>query len=381
MKFATRVIHGGLKPDPSTGSVNIPIYQTSNFVMDAPGVHRGYTYSRVKNPTREALENNIAAIENAKYGLCFASGVAAIDAILRMFVPGDEIISTSDLYGGSLRLFRQIFQPTGINFNYIDLADADNIERAITDKTRLIWIESPTNPIMKILDIAMIVKVAKKHNLLVAVDNTFATPCLQQPLDLGADIVVHSATKYLGGHSDLILGAVVLNDKQLFDHLKMIQVSCGAIPGPNDCFLTLRGIKTLQIRMERSCANAMQVARFLEQHPRVNKVNYPGLPSHPGHGLAKKQMSDFGSMISFDLKEDTKAAAAQILKKTKVFTLAESLGGVESLCGHPASMSHASMPRKERLETGINDSLIRLSIGIEDVEDLIEDLNQAMNHK
>jgi len=381
MKFATRVIHGGLKPDPSTGSVNIPIYQTSNFVMDAPGVHKGYTYSRVKNPTREALENNIAAIENAKYGLCFASGVAAIDAILRMFVPGDEIISTSDLYGGSLRLFRQIFQPTGINFNYIDLADADNIERAITDKTRLIWIESPTNPIMKILDIAMIVKVAKKHNLLVAVDNTFATPCLQQPLDLGADIVVHSATKYLGGHSDLILGAVVLNDKQLFDQLKLIQVSCGAIPGPNDCFLTLRGIKTLQIRMERSCANAMQVARFLEQHPRVNKVNYPGLPSHPGHGLAKKQMSDFGSMISFDLKEDTKAAAAQILKKTKVFTLAESLGGVESLCGHPASMSHASMPRKERLETGINDSLIRLSIGIEDVEDLIEDLNQAMNHK
>ncbi len=379
MKFATRVIHGGLKPDPSTGSVNIPIYQTSNFVMDAPGVHKGYTYSRVKNPTREALENNIAAIENAKYGLCFASGVAAIDAIIRMFVPGDEIISTSDLYGGSLRLFRKIFQPIGINFSYIDLAETENIERAITDKTRLIWIESPTNPMMKIIDIAMIVEVAKQHNLLVAVDNTFATPCLQRPLDMGVDLVVHSATKYLGGHSDLILGAVVLNDEQLYNHIKMIQVSCGAIPGPNDCFLTLRGIKTLQIRMERSCMNAMHVARFLGEHLRVNKVNYPGLPGHPGHALAKKQMSDFGSMLSFDLKEDTSAAAAQILEKTKVFTLAESLGGVESICGHPASMSHASMPKKERMETGINDSLIRLSIGIEDVEDLIEDLNQAMD--
>jgi cystathionine gamma-lyase len=377
MRFATKLIHGGLKPDPATGSVNIPIYQTSNFAMDAPGIHKGYTYSRVKNPTRESLEKNIAVIENGKYGLCFASGVAAIDAILRMYKPGDEIITTTDLYGGSLRLFRKIFQPAGIHFRYVDLSERQNVVNAISRKTKLIWVESPTNPMMNILDIAMIVEVAHEHNVHVVVDNTFATPCLQKPLDFGADIVMHSATKYLGGHSDLILGAVVVNHEALYEKLKLIQVSCGAIPGPNDCFLTLRGIKTLQIRMERSCANAYKIAHFLDKHPGINKVNYPGLSDHPGHKLAKRQMADFGAMISFDLLDDTKASAAGILEKMQIFTLAESLGGVESLCGHPATMSHASMPGKERLEIGIHDSMIRLSVGIEDVDDLIEDLKQA----
>ena len=379
MKQATKVVHGGSKPDPATGAINTPIYQTSNFVFDSAGSHKGYEYSRINNPTRDSLENAIAAIENGKYALSFASGVAAVDAVLRMLKPGDEIITTNDLYGGSLRLFRKVFEPIGLVFKYVDFSNAQHVEEAITDQTRLIWLETPTNPLLNIIDISMIVNVARNNNLLVAVDNTFATPCLQQPLNLGVDMVMHSVTKYLGGHSDLIMGAVVVNDESLYEKLRLIQVACGAIPGPNDCFLVLRGIKTLQIRMERSSANAMKIAEFLTDHPAVDNVNYPGLVTHNGHKLARKQMSDFGAMISFDLEEDTREATFKVLERFKIFTLAESLGGVESLVGHPASMSHASMPREERLKTGIKDSMIRLSIGIEDIEDLIDDMRQALD--
>jgi cystathionine beta-lyase len=381
MKFATKVVHGGLKPDPLTGAVATPIYQTSTFAQQSPGVHKGFAYARGTNPTRRALESSIASLENGQYGLTYASGIAAADAIIRMFKPGDEVISTSDLYGGSYRLFRQMFEPAGIVFKFIDLNEQTEIEKSITENTKLIWLETPTNPMMNIIDISMVVKVAKKHDILVAVDNTFATPCLQLPLELGADISMHSATKYLGGHSDLIMGAIVVNDESLFQKLKFIQNTCGAIPGPNDCFLVLRGIKTLQLRMERSCANAMEIAKFLNNHTVVEKVNYPGLQGHPGHLLAKKQMSDFGAMISFTLKDDRQEAAGKVLEKLKIFTLAESLGGVESLCGHPATMSHGSMPKDERLTLGIKDSMIRLSIGIEDVEDLIEDLKQALGQR
>jgi cystathionine gamma-lyase len=378
MKFATRVIHGGLQPDPLTGAVATPIYQTSTFARQSPGVHKGFAYARGGNPTRQALENSIACLENGRYGLVFASGIAAVDAICRLLKHGDEVVTTSDLYGGSYRLFRQIFEPAGIGFKFIDLNEQVAVEKAISDRTRLIWLETPTNPMMNIIDISRVVEVAKKHQILVAVDNTFATPCLQLPLDMGADISMHSATKYLGGHSDLILGALALNDTALHQKLKFIQNTCGAIPGPNDCFLVLRGIKTLQIRMERSCANALEIARCLQHQPAVEKVNYPGLTDHSGHQLAKKQMSGFGAMISFTLKDDRKEAAAKVLEKLRIFTLAESLGGVESLCGHPATMSHGSLPKDERLALGIRDSMIRLSIGIEDVEDLIGDLRLSL---
>jgi cystathionine gamma-lyase len=378
MKFATRVIHGGLQPDPLTGAVATPIYQTSTFARQSPGVHKGFAYARGGNPTRQALENSIACLENGRYGLVFASGIAAVDAICRLLKHGDEVVTTSDLYGGSYRLFRQIFEPAGIGFKFIDLNEQVAVEKAISDRTRLIWLETPTNPMMNIIDISRVVEVAKKHQILVAVDNTFATPCLQLPLDMGADISMHSATKYLGGHSDLILGALALNDTALHQKLKFIQNTCGAIPGPNDCFLVLRGIKTLQIRMERSCANALEIARCLQHQPAVEKVNYPGLTDHVGHQLAKKQMSGFGAMISFTLKDDREEAAAKVLEKLKIFTLAESLGGVESLCGHPATMSHGSLPKDERLALGIRDSMIRLSIGIEDVEDLIGDLRLSL---
>jgi cystathionine gamma-lyase len=378
MKFATRVIHGGLQPDPLTGAVATPIYQTSTFARQSPGVHKGFAYARGGNPTRQALENSIACLENGRYGLVFASGIAAVDAICRLLKHGDEVVTTSDLYGGSYRLFRQIFEPAGIGFKFIDLNEQVAVEKAISDRTRLIWLETPTNPMMNIIDISRVVEVAKKHQILVAVDNTFATPCLQLPLDMGADISMHSATKYLGGHSDLILGALALNDRALHQKLKFIQNTCGAIPGPNDCFLVLRGIKTLQIRMERSCANALEIARCLQHQPAVEKVNYPGLTDHVGHQLAKKQMSGFGAMISFTLKDDREEAAAKVLEKLKIFTLAESLGGVESLCGHPATMSHGSLPKDERLALGIRDSMIRLSIGIEDVEDLIGDLRLSL---
>ena len=379
MKFATRVVHAGMKPDPSTGAVTPPIYQTSTFAQQSPGVNQGYAYARAQNPTREALEHGIAALENAKFGLGFASGVAAVDAIIRLFIPGDEIITTNDLYGGSLRLFRQVFEPAGIRFRFVDFNSQASIQHALNERSKLIWLETPTNPMMNVFDIHMISGIAKKHQVLLALDNTFATPCLQQPLGLGADIVMHSATKYLGGHSDLIMGVVALNDESLYEKLKFIQHTCGAIPGPNDCFLALRGIRTLHLRMERHCSNAMSIAQFLAKHPTVNQVFYPGLDTHPGHKLATEQMSAFGAMISFNLKTDTKEAACRMLEKVKVFTLAESLGGVESLCGHPATMSHGSVPKEERLKTGITDSLVRLSVGIEDVQDLMDDLGQAMS--
>lgn len=378
MKFATKAVHAGVKPDLATGAINTPLYQTSTYVQESPGKHKGYAYARGQNPSREALENSISALENGKFGLCFASGIAAVDAILRLLKPGDEIITTIDLYGGSYRLFANIFEPAGVKFRFISFDNPEELRKSISSHTKLIWLETPTNPMMNIIDIEAVVKAVKSHEILVAVDNTFATPYLQRPLDLGADIVMHSATKYLGGHSDLILGAVVVNDEDLYARLKFIQNTCGAIPGPNDCFLTHRGIKTLHLRMERNCKNAMKIARFLARHPKVDQVYYPGLEAHPGHDIARKQMSDFGAMLSFDLKDDRSEAAIKIMEKVSIFSLAESLGGVESLCGHPATMSHGSVSKEDRLAIGIKDSMIRLSIGIEDVQDLIGDLEQAL---
>ncbi|MCG8307122.1 MAG: PLP-dependent aspartate aminotransferase family protein [Cytophagales bacterium] len=379
MKFATKAVHAGARPDPATGALTTPLYQTSTYVQESPGVNKGYAYARGQNPTREALEDGISLLENGKNGLCFASGVAAIDAILRLLKPGDEIVTTTDLYAGSYRLFTEIFVPAGIKFRFVSFEDPEKLKEIISDTTKLVWLETPTNPMMNIIDIAGIAKTAKSHETLVAVDNTFATPFLQRPLDLGADIVMHSATKYLGGHSDLIMGAVVVNDDTLYQKLKFIQNTCGAVPGPNDCFLTHRGIKTLHLRMERNCWNAMKIARFLSRHSRVDQVNYPGLESHSGHELAKKQMSAFGAVLSFDLKDDRTETAIEIMRKMQCFTLAESLGGVESLVGHPATMSHGAMPREERLAIGIKDSLIRLSVGVEDADDLIYDLEQALD--
>jgi len=378
MKFATKAIHAGQQPDPSTGAINTPLYQTSTYVQVSPGKHKGYTYARGQNPSREALERNIAALENGNFGLCFASGIAAVDAILRLLKPGDEVVTTKDLYGGSYRLFVNIFEPLGIRFRFISFNDLEQVEKSISQQTQMIWLETPTNPMLTIFDIAAVTKVAKSHEILTAIDNTFATPYLQNPLDLGADFVVHSATKYLAGHSDLIMGAVIANDEKLYKRLKFIQNTCGAIPGPNDCFLTQRGIKTLHLRMERNCKNAMKIATYLHKHPKVDHVYYPGLASHPGHDIARKQMSDFGAMLSFDLKDDRADAAFRILEKLRIFSLAESLGGVESLIGHPATMSNASIPKADREAIGITESLMRLSIGIEDVDDLIDDLKQAM---
>lgn len=379
MKFNTKTIHGGQhNVDPAYGSVMPPIYQTSTYSQTTPGGHKGYEYSRSANPTRTALENSLASIENGKYGLAFGSGLASIDAVLKLFKPGDEIISTNDLYGGSYRLFTKIFEGLGIKFHFIGMQDASGIEDYINENTKLIWVETPTNPMMNIIDIEAVAGISKKHNLLLAVDNTFATPYLQQPLDLGADIVMHSATKYLGGHSDVVMGALVVNDEKLAKSLYFIQNASGAICGPMDSFLVLRGIKTLHIRMQRHCENGEKVAGFLRSHPKVDKVYWPGFADHPNHEIAKKQMSGFGGMISFTTEEKTLESAVRIVEKLKVFTLAESLGGVESLAGHPASMTHASIPKAEREKIGVVDSMIRLSVGIEDDEDLIEDLKQAL---
>jgi cystathionine beta-lyase/cystathionine gamma-synthase len=378
MRTGTKFIHAGVEPDPSTGAIMTPIYQTSTFVQEGPAQHKGYEYARSQNPTRTALESAFAVIENGKYGLAFSSGVAATDAVIKLLQPGDEVITVNDLYGGSYRLFSKIFEKFGIRFHYINMNDANNIKSYINQNTKLIWAETPTNPLMNIIDIAAVAAIAKEHNILFCVDNTFASPYLQNPLDLGADIVMHSATKYLGGHSDVIQGCLVMNDQNLRDQLYFIQKSCGAVPGPQDCFLVLRGIKTLHVRMQRHSENGRKVAHFLRNHPKVGKVYWCGFEDHPNFEIAKKQMRDFGGMMSFTLKDDSVEMAKKVLSSTKVFALAESLGGVESLINHPATMTHASIPREERIKNGLTDSLIRLSVGIEDAEDLIEDLDQAM---
>ena len=378
MKFGTKAIHAGVEPDPSTGAIMTPIYQTSTYVQRSPGDHKGYEYSRTHNPTRTALQNNLAALENGKHGLCFSSGLGAIDAIIKMLNPGDEVISTNDLYGGSYRIFTKVFERYGIKFHFVNMDDPASISNYINENTKLIWAETPTNPMMNIIDIEAIGEVAKKHQILFAVDNTFATPFLQNPLDLGADIVMHSVTKYLGGHSDVVMGAIIVNDDELADKLAFIQNACGATPGPQDCFLVLRGIKTLHIRMERHCQNGKTIAAYLKNHPKVDKVYWPGFEDHPNHDIAKKQMRDFGGMISFTLKGNKVEDARKVLENLHYFVLAESLGGVESLCGHPASMTHASIPKEEREKVGLVDSLIRLSVGIEDSEDLKEDLKNAL---
>jgi cystathionine beta-lyase/cystathionine gamma-synthase len=379
MKFGTKAIHAGIKPDPSTGAIMTPIYQTSTYVQKSPGDHQGYEYSRTHNPTRTALQNSLAALENGKHGLCFSSGLGAIDAVIKLLNPGDEVISTNDLYGGSYRIFTKIFSKYGIKFHFISMEEPANIENYINENTKLIWTETPTNPMMNIIDIASISKIAKKHNILMGVDNTFATPYLQNPLDLGADLVMHSVTKYLGGHSDVVMGALVVNDDELAERLAFIQNSCGATPGPQDCFLVLRGIKTLHLRMERHCQNGKTIAAYLKNHPKVEKVYWPGFEDHPNHLIAKNQMRDFGGMISFSLRGNKIEDAVKILENLKLFALAESLGGVESLCGHPATMTHASIPKEEREKIGLSDSLIRLSVGVEDAEDLKEDLANAMS--
>lgn len=378
MKRETKNIHGGLSPDPATGAIMTPIYQTSTYVQEKPGVHKGFEYSRTQNPTRKALEDNLAAIENGRFGLAFGSGLAAIDTFLKTLSPGDEVISTADLYGGSYRLFTKVWEQFGLVFKFVDVTDVANIEAAVTDRTRWIWVETPTNPMMQVADIQAISEWAHSRGIRVAVDNTFATPHLQNPLDLGSHLVMHSVTKYLAGHSDVVMGALVTNDPELADQLYFYQNSSGAVPGPQDSFLVLRGIKTLHVRMDRHCENASAVAEFLAQHPAVNRVNYPGLPSHPQHEVAARQMRGFGGMISFSLHDDTTERAFDVVSSTHLFTLAESLGGVESLIGHPASMTHASIPRAERIATGVVDSLIRLSVGIEHIDDLIADLDSAL---
>ncbi|MUP44982.1 cystathionine gamma-synthase [Gramella sp. BOM4] len=379
MKFNTKTIHGGQENiDPGYNSVMPPIYQTSTYSQESPGKNKGFEYSRSGNPTRSALERSMASLENGKFGISFGSGLAAIDAILKLFKPGDEILSTNDLYGGSYRLFTRIFENLGIKFRFVGMQDAARIEEHINENTRLIWVETPTNPMMNIIDIEAVARIAKKHSLLLGVDNTFATPYLQRPLELGADIIMHSATKYLGGHSDVVMGGLVVNDRELAERLYFIQKASGAIPGPQDCFLVLRGIKTLHLRMQRHCENGEAIARFLKKNPKIAKVYWPGFDDHPNHEIAKKQMSGFGGMISFTTKENTLESATKIVEKLKVFTLAESLGGVESLAGHPASMTHASIPKEEREKIGVVDSLIRLSVGVEDAEDLIADLEQAI---
>lgn len=379
MKFNTKTIHGGQILEKGYNAVMPPIYQTSTYAQKSPGTHKGFEYSRTHNPTRTALENSLASIENGKYGLAFGSGLAAIDAVLKLLKPGDEVISTNDLYGGSYRLFTKIFQKYGLVFHFINMQDLSNVEKLINKKTKLIWVETPTNPMMNVVDISALSLIAKKHEILLGVDNTFATPYLQQPLKLGADIVMHSATKYLAGHSDVVLGALVVDNKELSEKLYFIQNASGAICGPMDSFLTLRGIKTLHVRMQRHCENAHTVANFLNDHPKIEKVYWPGLKSHINHNIAIDQMKDFGAMISFTTKGNDYEKSIKIIESLKIFTLAESLGGVESLVGHPASMTHASIPKLEREKTGVVDSLIRLSVGIEDSEDLIQDLNKAIN--
>ena len=378
MKLGTKLIHAGMEPDPSTGAIMTPIYQTSTYVQTAPGDHKGYEYARTQNPTRTALQNALAIIENGKFALCFSSGMAATDTVIKLLNPGDEVIAANDMYGGTFRMFTRIFAKYGLKFHFIDMQDASNINQHINANTKLIWLETPTNPMMNIIDIKAVADIAKKHNALVCVDNTFASPYLQTPLDLGADIVLHSATKYLGGHSDVVHGCLIMNDAALEEKLRFIQNSCGAVPGPQDCFLVLRGLKTLHIRMQRHSENGEKIANWLRSNPKVDKVYWCGFQDHPNYAIAKKQMRGFGGMISFTLKDDSMEAANKVLSSTKLFSLAESLGGVESLIGHPASMTHASIPREDRIKNGLVDSLIRLSVGIEDADDLIEDLDNAI---
>ena len=378
MKFGTKCIHAGVEPDPSTGAIMTPIFQTSTYVQTAVGEHKGYSYARSSNPTRSALESALAVLENGNYGLCFGSGMAAIDNIIKTLRPGDEVISIGDVYGGTYRIFTTVFSHYGITFNFINLTDGEALKPHLTDKTKLVWLETPTNPTLKIADIHSIAEVTRTHGALLAVDNTFATPYNQTPLDLGADIVMHSVTKYLGGHSDTVMGALICNDDALAKELYRLQNSCGAIPGPQDCFLALRGLKTLHLRMKQHAINAGAVATMLSHHPKVDKVYYPGLVHSPGHKVATTQMRTYGGMVSFTLKEDSRKAAHNVLAKCEVFTLAESLGGVESLIGHPATMTHASIPKETREQSGITDSLIRLSVGVEDTEDILDDLRQAI---
>lgn len=377
-KLATRLIHAGVSPDPSTGAIMTPIYQTSTYVQAAPGDHKGYEYARTQNPTRAALQSALANIENGKFALCFGSGMAATDAVAKLLQPGDEVIVSNDLYGGTYRIFTRVFANYGVVFHFIDMHDASNIANYVNENTKMIWVETPTNPLLNIIDIEAAAKISKANNCLLVVDNTFASPYLQNPLDWGADIVLHSATKYLGGHSDVVHGVLVVNEAELEERLRFIQNSCGAVPGPQDCFLVLRGIKTLHVRMQRHCENGRKIAEWLRQHPKVGKVLWCGFEDHPNHAIARKQMRDFGGMISFTLKDDHINAALEVLKKTELFALAESLGGVESLIGHPATMTHASIPQEDRIARGLSDSLIRLSVGIEDADDLIADLAQAI---
>ena len=378
MKFGTKAIHAGQEPDPTTGAIMTPIYQTSTYAQASPGQHKGYEYARTQNPTRTALEANLAALENARFGRCFSSGMGATDAILKTLEPGDEIVSTNDLYGGTYRIFTKIYERYGLKFTFVNMQDLEAVKKALSPKTRLVWIETPTNPMMSIVDIEAVVNLAKSVGAKTVVDNTFASPYLQNPMDMGADMVMHSVTKYIAGHSDVVMGFVGSNDPKIDEQIAFVQNSSGAVPGPQDCFLVLRGIKTLHVRMDRHCDNGEQVARYLQAHPKVKHVYWPGFENHANHEVAKKQMKKFGGMISFVLADDSQAAAFKVLENLKVFTLAESLGGVESLAGHPASMTHASIPRDQRLEAGLTDSLIRLSVGIEDIEDLIEDLKQAI---
>jgi len=378
MKFGTKAVHAGVEPDPSTGAIMTPVFQTSTYVQESPAKHKGYAYARGANPTRNALQKSIAALENGKFGICFSSGMGATDAVIKLLSPGDEVITSNDLYGGSYRMFKRVYEKFGIKFHFIDLTNTANIAPLINKNTKLLWLETPSNPLMRIIDIEACTALAKKNNILTAVDNTFASPYLQNPLNLGADIVMHSVTKYLGGHSDVIMGALVVNDEKLRDDLAFIANSCGAVPGPQDSFLVLRGIKTLHLRMERHCSNGKQIAEFLNNHSKVGKVHWPGFPDHPNHAVAKKQMRHFGGMLSFSLKNDSIETATKLMESVELFSLAESLGGVESLINHPASMTHASIPKEERVKNGLTDSLIRLSIGVEDVEDLIADLEQAL---
>ncbi|MBK7937939.1 MAG: cystathionine gamma-synthase [Lewinellaceae bacterium] len=378
MKFATKVIHAGIEPDPSTGAIMTPIFQTSTYVQAAPGDHKGYEYARTQNPTRSALEKNLAALENGTDAICFSSGLAAQDAVIKLFKSGDEVLSVNDLYGGSYRQMVRVWGQWGLKSRYVDMYDATRVEREIGPDTRLIWIETPTNPMLNIVDIRAVCDIARKRGILTCVDNTFASPYLQNPLDLGADIVLHSATKYIGGHSDVVHGCLIVKDAELAQRLRFLQNASGAVPGPQDCFLILRGIKTLHLRVQRACENAAAIAQYLDTHPKVEKVFWPGFATHPNHEIAKRQMRMFGAMVSFDLKDNSIESATRVLSGTHLFSLAESLGGVESLIGHPASMTHASIPREERLKVGLTDSLIRLSVGVEDVEDLIADLDAAI---
>jgi cystathionine beta-lyase/cystathionine gamma-synthase len=378
MKLSTKLIHAGVEPDPSTGAIMTPIYQTSTYVQSAPGKHKGYEYARSQNPTRHALETALACCENGRHGLCFSSGVAATDAVLHLLEPGNEVICGNDMYGGTYRLFTKVYEKMGIRFHFIPMQDPAHVKAHVNANTRLIWVETPTNPLMNIVDIAALAVIARERKIILSVDNTFASPYLQNPLDLGADLVMHSATKYLGGHSDVIHGCLMMNDDELRERLYFIQKSCGAVPGPQDCFLVLRGLKTLHVRMDRHCANGAAIAHFLRGHAKVAKVYWCGFEDHPGYAVARRQMRDFGGMMSFVLKDDSLGSATRLLSSTRLFSLAESLGGVESLINHPASMTHASIPREERIKNGLGDSLIRISVGIEDADDLIDDLKQAL---